>query len=174
MTTCEQLSDRMPAVARHEASWSAEEQAHLAACPDCQAEWDLVSVVTGLEADVVSDLDVHHVTERVLGRLRADRQGRSRRMGWAVTGIAAAAAVMLAVWAGRPGQRLGPVSHRPVGVDVAQLPLPELDSLGTPELEAVLQSLDAPIGTSVETVDSTELDSLDTPELQQVLDGLEG
>lgn len=95
-------------------------------------------------------------------------------MGWAVTGIAAAAAVMLAVWAGRPGQPLGPVSHRPVGVDVAQLPLPELDSLGTPELEAVLQSLDAPIGTSVETVDSTELDSLETPELQQVLDGLEG
>lgn len=174
MTTCEQLSDRMPAVARHEASWSAEEQAHLAACPDCQAEWELVSVATGLGADVAGDLDVHHVTERVLGRLRADRQGRSRRMGWAVTGIAAAAAVMLAVWAGRPGQRLGPVSHRPVGVDVAQLPLPELDSLGTPELEAVLQSLDAPIGTSVETVDSTELDSLDTPELQQVLDGLEG
>jgi hypothetical protein len=174
MTTCEQLSDRMPAVARHEASWSAEEQAHLAACPDCQAEWELVSVATDLGADVAGDLDVHHVTERVLGRLRADRHGRSRRMGWAVTGIAAAAAVMLAVWAGRPGQRLGPVSHRPVGVDVAQLPLPELDSLGTPELEAVLQSLDAPIGTSVETVDSTELDSLDTPELQQVLDGLEG
>jgi len=161
-------------VARHEASWSAEEQAHLAACPDCQAEWELVSVATDLGADVAGDLDVHHVTERVLGRLRADRHGRSRRMGWAVTGIAAAAAVMLAVWAGRPGQPLGPVSHRPVGVDVAQLPLPELDSLGTPELEAVLQSLDAPIGTSVETVDSTELDSLETPELQQVLDGLEG
>ena len=174
MTTCEQLSDRMPAVARHEASWSADEQAHLAACPDCQAEWELVSVATDLGADVAGDLDVHHVTERVLGRLRADRHGRSRRMGWAVTGIAAAAAVMLAVWAGRPGQPLGPVSHRPVGVDVAQLPLPELDSLGTPELEAVLQSLDAPIGTSVETVDSTGLDSLDTPELQQVLDGLEG
>jgi hypothetical protein len=52
--------------------------------------------------------------------------------------------------------------------------LPELDSLGTPELEAVLQSLDAPIGTTVQTSDTTDLDSLDIPELQQVLDGLEG
>lgn len=174
MTTCEQLSHRMPVVARHEASWSVEEEAHLARCPDCQAEWELVSVAAGLGTEVVRDLDIHHVTERVLGRLRAERHGRSRRLGWAITGVAAAAAVMLAVWVGRPGQRLGPVSHRPVGVDVAQLPLPELDSLRTPELEAVLQSLDAPIGTSVETTDSTNLDSLDTPELQQVLDGLEG
>jgi len=52
--------------------------------------------------------------------------------------------------------------------------LPELDSLGTSELEAVLQSLDAPIGTSVEGVDSSGLDDLDTTELERVLDRLEG
>src|SRR4029079_5899669 len=102
--------------------------------PGVQVEWELFSVAKDRGADVAGDLDVHHVTERVLGRLRADRHGRSRRMGWAVTGVGGAAEVMRGVWAGRPGQRLGPVSHRPVGVDVAQLPLPELDSLGTPEL----------------------------------------
>jgi hypothetical protein len=59
-------------------------------------------------------------------------------------------------------------------VDVAQLPLPELDGLGTPELEAVLRSLDTPIGTTVQAADTTDLDSLDAPELEQVLDALEG
>jgi hypothetical protein len=172
--TCEQLSDRMPAVARREASWSPEEAAHLATCSDCQTEWQLVSISAGLGADLIADLDRHHVTERVLGRLRAERRARNRRMGWALGGIAAAAMVALTVWVARPGPRSGSGSPTPAGVDVAQLPLPELDSLGTPELEAVLQSLDTAIGTSVEAVDSTDLDSLDTPELQRVLDALEG
>jgi hypothetical protein len=172
--TCEQLSDRMPAVARQERSWTSEEKAHLAACPDCQAEWELVSVAAALGADLAADLDVHHVTERVLGRLRDERLLRRRRLAWTMAGLAGAAMVALAVWVARPG--LLPERGRvtPVGVDMAQLPLPELDSLRTPELEAVLQSLGTPIGTTVEAGDTTELDSLDTPELQQVLDALEG
>ena len=40
---CEALSDRMPAVARGEASWDADEAAHFDICDDCQAEWALVA-----------------------------------------------------------------------------------------------------------------------------------
>jgi anti-sigma factor RsiW len=173
MTICEQLSDRMPAVARHEAAWSGEQEAHLATCPDCRLEWELVSAASGLGRDIAAGLDPHHVTERVLGRLRAERRNRGRRIRWAIAGLAAAA-VVLAVWTRGPGDRVSRTPRRAPNAAVAEIPLPELDSLGTPELEAVLHSLDTPIGTSVEGVDTGELDDLDTRELQHVLDGLEG
>ena len=56
----------------------------------------------------------------------------------------------------------------------AEMPLPELDSLGTPELQAVLDSIDTPLGTTVQGVDTGDLDDLNAHELQHVLDGLEG
>ena len=172
MTVCEQLSDRMPAVAHGEAVWSAEEQVHLAGCADCRAEWDLVSAASRLGLDVVEGINAHHVTERVLGRLRAERGRRGRRIGWAVGGLAAAAAVAIAVWPGRPGRHPTPPVALPVAA--AALPLPELDSLGTPELQAVLDSLDGSLGSTVQGVDAGDLDDLDAHELQHVLDGMEG
>jgi anti-sigma factor RsiW len=169
MTICEQLSERMPAVALGTATWSAEEETHLAGCPECRKEWKLVSAAADLGHDVAAGLDSHHVTERVLGRLRADRGRRARRIGWVVGGLAAAAAMALVVRTGghprAPGTSPG---------TVAEMPLPELDSLRTPELQAVLDALDAPLGTSVQGVDTGELEDLDAHELQHVLDGLEG
>ena len=173
MTTCEQLSDRMPAVARGEVSWSAAEESHLATCSECRLEWELVSAASGLGRDVTASLDPHHVTERVLGRLRAERRSRGRRIRWTVAGVAAAAAVTLVVWVGSP-RRPSRIAAPTPAADVAEIPLPELDSLATPELEAVLHALDTPIGTSVEGVDSGGLDDLDTRDLQRVLDRLEG
>lgn len=173
MTLCEQLSDRMPAVARGEAAWSPDEEAHLAACADCRLEWELVSAAAGMGHEVAAALDPHHVTERVLGRLRAERRSRARRIGWSVAGLAAAAVLALTVWTGGPRRQISPLPGRGVN-HVAQIPLPELDSLATPELEAVLRTLDAPIDTSVEGVDTGDLDDLDSGELQHVLDGLEG
>jgi hypothetical protein len=172
MTTCEQLSDRMPAVARGEETWSAEDELHLAGCADCRLEWELVSAASGLGRDVAAELDAHHVTERVLGRLRAERRNRRRRIGQVIAGLVAAAAVALVVWTGP--RFSGQLRTPRAGVDVAEVPVPVLDSLGTPELEAVLQSLDTPIGTSVEATDSAGLDDLDTPELERVLDRLQG
>jgi len=172
MTLCEQLSDRMPAVAHGQAVWSAEEQAHLAGCADCRAEWDLVSAASRLGLDVADGIDAHHVTERVLGRLRAERRRRGWQIGWAAGGLAAAAAVAIAVWPGRLSRQVPPSVAVPVAA--AALPLPELDSLGTPELQAVLDSLDGSLGTTVQGVDTGDLDDLDAHELQHVLDGMEG
>ncbi|HYL31150.1 MAG TPA: hypothetical protein VEU27_14625 [Gemmatimonadales bacterium] len=172
MTLCEQLSDRMPAVAHGQAVWNAEEQGHLAGCADCRAEWDLVSAASRLGLDVAEGIDTHHVTERVLGRLRAERGRRGRQIGWAAGGLAAAAAVAIAVWPGRPSRQVPPSVAVPFAA--AALPLPELDSLGTPELQAVLDSLDGSLGTTVQGVDTGDLDDLDAHELQHVLDGMEG
>lgn len=172
MTICEQLSDRMPAVAHGQAGWSAEEQAHLAGCADCRAEWDLVSAASRLGLDVAAGLDAYHVSQRVIGRLKAERGRRGRQIGWAVGGLAAAAAVAIAVWPGRPGRHVSPSVAVPVAA--AALPLPELDSLRTPELQAVLDSLDGSLGSTVQGVDTGDLDDLDAHELQHVLDGMEG
>lgn len=172
MTICEQLSERMPAVAHGDAAWSTEEQAHLAACSDCRAEWDLVSAASGLGLDVAEGLDAHHVTERVLGRLRAERTRRGRRIAWAVGGLAAAAALALAVWPGRSARH----GTAPVAAPLATagFPLPELDSLGTPDLQVVLDSLDGSLGSTVQGVDTGDLDDLNADELQHMLDGMEG
>src|SRR4030095_3266183 len=110
---CEQLSDRMPAVARDE-EWTAEERAHLGACADCSAEWALIRSTRALGADVVADLNAHHVTERVLGRLRAARAVAGERRRWlAVAGLAAAAALARARAPRdpRPGGRPGPAGR---------------------------------------------------------------
>jgi len=168
MTVCEQLSERMPAVAHGDAAWSAEERAHLVGCAECRVEWDLVSAASRLGLDVPAGIDAHHVTERVLGRLRAERGLRGRRVGWALGGLAAAAALALAVWPGKPGRRVT------VPVAAAAIPLPELDSLQTPELQAVLDSLDGPLGSTVQGVDTGDLEDLNAHELQHVLDGMEG
>ena len=172
MTMCEQLSERMAAVAHGAAAWTAEEQAHLAGCADCRAEWDLVAAASRLGLDVAAGLDAHHVAERVLGRLRAERGRRGRRIGWTVGGLAAAAAVLIAVWPGRPGGRVTAPVAAPL--TAAAFPLPELDSLAAPELQAVLDSLDGSLGSTVQGVDTGDLDDLDAHELQHVLDGMEG
>jgi len=169
MTICEQLSERMPAVALGTATWSAEEETHLASCRECRKEWELVSAAADLGHDVAASLDSHHVTERVLGRLRADSGWRGRRIGWVVGGLAAAAVMALVVRTG--GHPRVPATGPGT---VAEIPLPELDSLRTPELQAVLDALEAPLGTSVQGVDTGELEDLDAHELQHVLDGLEG
>jgi anti-sigma factor RsiW len=171
MTICEQLSERMPAVARGTAQWTTEERAHLDGCDECQAEWALLTAARGLGLDVAEALDTHHVTERVLGRLRAEGAwARRRQVGWAMGGLAAAAALVLAVAIGR-GRR---PETAPPSVVAAEIPLPELDSLQTPELQSLLDALDNPTSGTAQGVDAGELDDLDSHELQRVLDGLEG
>jgi hypothetical protein len=164
MTVCEQLSDRMPAIAAGE-QWTAAEAAHLAGCADCAAEWAVVAATHQLGADLPG-LNAHHVAERVLGRLRAERAAvRARRRGLTFAGLAAAAAIAVAVWTGRPA---GPAGGR---TGAADLSLVELDSLRAPELEALLHSMDrTDDGDPLHAVPSV----LDDGELDRVLEALEG
>jgi hypothetical protein len=166
MTVCEQLSDRMPAIAAGE-QWTVAEAAHLAGCADCAAEWAVVAASHRLGADLPG-LNAHQVSERVLGRLRAERAIRARRRGLAFAGLAAAAAIAVAVWTGRPA---GPAGGRTGAAAAADLSLVELDSLRAPELEALLHSMDrTDDGDPLHAVPSV----LDDGELDRVLEALEG
>ena len=101
MTTCTQLSDRMPDVALGRARWTPDEAWHLTRCEDCRAEWTVVSAASRL-GSTLPVADPGSIAARALDRIRSER-ARSRihtRMLVSV-GLAAAAVVALAVWAGR-------------------------------------------------------------------------
>ena len=167
MSACEQLSDRMPAVAGG-GVWTPAEAAHLAACAECSAEWVLVTAARGLGVGCGETLSAHQVTQRVLGRVRADRAAtRARRRGLALAGFAAAASLAIAVWTGG-GER---TTRSAAVVTAADLSLVELDSLRTPELEALLHSMElADDNDPVNAVPSL----LDDGGLDRVLEALEG
>jgi hypothetical protein len=171
MNVCERLSDRMPTVARGE-SWAVEEAAHLESCADCAAEWALVRSAQALGTGLAGDLNAHHVTERVLGRLRAQRAAsRTRLRGLALTGLAAAAALALTVWSSPANDSAG---RALLAVADSDLTLPELDSLHTPELEALLLTMDrASDDATIDLVPAPPNDP-DDGELDGVLEALEG
>jgi hypothetical protein len=179
MTTCTQLSDRMPDVAHGTSRWTETEEHHLAACADCRAEWELVTTASRLGAALRSPADPALVSTVLLERLARERQRtRLRARLWTVAGLAAAAAVMLAVWTrARTGARAGDTAPRVATVPVAparvELPLPELDDLPAEALDSMLQALDEPGARA----DAYELPALTDPgdrELERVLTGLEG
>jgi hypothetical protein len=171
MSLCERLSDRMPAVARGE-PWTVDEAAHLGACAECAAEWALVRSAQALGTDLGNGLSAHHVTERVLGRLRAERAAaRTRRRGMVLAGLAAAGALALTVWTWPSGDASRPA---PLAVAGADLTLPELDSLHTPELEALLLTMDRASDDAAMDLVPVPPGDLDDGELDGVLEALEG
>lgn len=165
MTICEELSERMPAVARGEAHWDATALAHLAVCRECAAEWRVVSAVAAL-GRAAPAIDPEAVGRLVLRRLAASggRRRRARRWLGAVTGLAAAAAIVLMLWS--PTRRVVSEPEAPVF-------LPELDSLTAVQLESVLGSVDRPLGT-VRTLDAPGLSGLSDDQLADVLQSMEG
>ena len=172
MSDCERLSDRMPEVAMRRAAWSADEAAHLASCPDCRAEWDLVLAARRLEASAPG-VDPTAIAATLQHRLATEHKaGRRNRWGWALGGAAAAAAaITLAVAGGRETrQQAAPA----VAVEAEPLvPLPELEGLETAQLDTLLQALDGRrAGTS--TLDSTTMDGDVDVELEQLLATWEG
>ena len=170
MNPCERLSDRMPAVAGGE-SWTADERAHLDGCAGCSAEWALVQSARALGAEVADSLSEHHVTERVLGRLRAEQvASRHRRGGLALAALAAAAALALTVWTWNPGH----TGRATLDVAAADLALPELDSLQAPELEVLLRTMDRSSDDSAIDLVPVLPGDLEGGDLDGVLEALEG
>jgi hypothetical protein len=203
MTPCTHLSDRMPEVALGGAGWTPEEERHLAGCEDCRAEWVLVTAGGRLGAALPA-LDPARVAAGVLERIRHERVRASRRASRiaALTGLAAAAMVALAVWANRGGRSAvpggtgqpppAPVAASPSesvpdltprsspSPSVAQgsvaptldLPMPELDSLPAEALDSILTALDEPLAQL--GADDQQPDDSGDRELEQMLAGMEG
>lgn len=169
--TCEQLSDAMPLVVLGQKSWTDEERRHLQVCPDCSAEWRVVSLAAGTGRNVARDLDVERVSGRVLQRLAAEPviHHRARRIWLGAAGIAAAALLLLII---KPGGRVeGPRVQPPVAA--FEIPMMELDSLSHDQLRMVLESIDEPLGTPL-NVELPSMMDLDDHQLERVLRSLEG
>jgi hypothetical protein len=175
MTNCEWLSDRMPTVARGHAEWTPEEARHIGECRICGQEWGIVRAAGRLGASVEGTFDRDATANEVLQRLRTGRQAEHlRRRTWGLAGLAAAAAVALAVWSGRIERTVEPTPE-PGSLAAGQFafPLPELEYLQPAELDSVLQTMDEPnlIGSAVEDPD---LGDLNSDQLERVLDSWEG
>lgn len=103
MSICTELSDRMPDVALGRSAWTETEQRHLAECADCRAEWALVSGASRLGA-TLPGTDPAIVSTVLLARLARERERTRARIGlWSAAGLAAAAAVIVALWTGAVG-----------------------------------------------------------------------
>jgi len=180
MTTelCDILSDKLPRVASGELQWTAEEAAHLAACPECAAEWSLGGQARKLGERAVQAIEPAQLSARVLaGVVARRRQDRWTRGAWFTT-LAAAAAITIVVWTGRNrgGSHLaiGPDSSPAVSAEPGfHLPLAELESLDSDQLQAVLDGLDAPVG-QVAPGPAPSFGDLDDHQLERVLRSLEG
>ena len=159
--TCQELSDRMPAVARGASAWSGEEAAHLRACADCRAEWAVVRA--GEAAPSPIGLDPDALAVRVLHRLRTEPAARNTTRSRWLVGLAAAAviAVMVVPWNAPAPLPRSPAAP-PLVVDV-----PGLDALGADGLSDILESLDTP-WTETSTTDAPSLDDLDAQGLERI------
>ena len=181
MTTCTQLSDRMPDVAHGTSRWTETEERHLATCADCRAEWELVTAASRLGAGLRSPADPALVSTLLLERLARERQRtRSRTRLWTAAGLAAAAAVILAVWTGartghRPGDTAGGPAPRVATAPVAparpEAPVAPGDS--APPVTHAPALATAPTGIPRAELPLPELDDLPAEALDSMLQALD-
>lgn len=164
MTDCERLSERMPEVALGRARWSAADEAHLAACAECRAEWELVRAAQRLAAGAPPLPDEAAIAAAVLRRLR---EPAGRRAWGRPAAVAAAAAIALALWAGA-----GP-DGQPRGTATVETGAAALDPVEVAELDSLLGETAQPVA-GWYMLDSPTLGELSEEELERVLVTLEG
>jgi hypothetical protein len=167
MTECHHLSDRMPAVAHGRAHWTAADEAHLSRCADCRAEWDLVRAAGRIGGGLPPLGDRDGLAADVLRRVaEAPEIGAPRRaLRWA-GGLAAAAALALAVWSGALRQEPGG-PEGPGGVAVAA------ESLSTAQADSLLD-VEEPQLAGWSMLETPTLGDLDEDELERLLRTWEG
>lgn len=175
MTTCTLLSDRMPEVALGRARWTAEDERHLAACADCRAEWAIVVAAARLGAALPS-VDPERTVARATERIRHERghaQVRPRQVA-VLAGVAAAAVLALAVWAGRGSRGVvpsGATPPEPAPVATTPGPAPAPDSQVRPAPEPRLAQ--GPLPGPAFELPMPELDSLPAEALDSMLQTLD-
>ncbi len=176
MKDCGWLSDRIPAVVLGRAQWTPQEVRHLQECAACEQEWRVVLAASRLGQGVQGRIDTEATTASLLRKLRDERRAdRARHRTWTLGGLAAAAAIAVAVWTGSPGEfsdRAGQTG--PLAAAQLEIPLPELENLQPAELDSVLQTMDDPNNFRDPSTGDPELSDLTSDELERVLDTWEG
>jgi hypothetical protein len=166
MTDCRRLSDRIPAVALGRDRWTAEDEVHLAHCDDCRSEWELVRAAGRIGEHLPPLADRADLAAAVLRRVTEDPvpAPRRRTLRWA-GGLAAAAAVTLAVWTGgtlgREGEAAGTAGAAAV------------EPLSTAQVDSLLEADEVPLaGWSM--LETPTLGDLNEDELERLLRTWEG
>ncbi|MBA3258643.1 MAG: hypothetical protein H0T68_04140 [Gemmatimonadales bacterium] len=175
MTACERLSDRIPEVVRGRSRWTPEESAHLAGCPNCRAEWDLLVAVDRVAARAPAPRDPSALAATVLRRVADHRRSRLGSLGRWTVGVAAAAGIAAAVWTGV--NRGNPASDPVAVAATVDIALPELEPMETAELDSLLEAMEAipsPAPAGWSALGEPTLGDLDADELEQVLGTWEG
>jgi hypothetical protein len=142
---------------------SAADESHLIGCSDCRAEWRLLRATARLGATHLQPFDAGRVAGGVRTRLAAPRRPVRQILGWPVA-LAAAAALLLAVWTLRPGTSNS--------VPEVPLVLHELDSLNVAQLELVLAGTPPESGQAGHA-ELLPLDELTSADLERVLRSME-
>lgn len=172
MNPCHHLSDRMSEVARQASRWTADEAAHLLSCEDCSAEWRLVGAAVAMGRGAASRVNVEQVAERVVARLREPAVPLAPGRPWirrALVPLAAAAALVSAVWLGWPAIE---VQDQPAALFAV---LPELDDLDETELESLVAVFTGTEADPLRPLDAAEsLGDLSDSELESLLRLMEG
>jgi hypothetical protein len=174
---CGALQDRMPDVAAGTGRWNAQEAAHLAICPECAPEWQIVQTARRLGGSAARQIDSSMIAGNVVAALRArKKKSRWRRASW-VSGLAAAAIVVVILRTAEPPSRRAAeppdttvVAVTPVG---GTIPMAELEALDAEQLEAVLEQLDGATG-RMDGGGIPSMGDLDDQQLERVLRSLEG
>lgn len=130
------LSERMPVVVSGGARWSPVEVQHLDSCEECRAEWALVQAAARLGQDVEVALDIPAIEAGVLAGL-GTAPASPRRVRPAFWLIPAGIAALLAIAV------LRQPSIAPDSMEPSPSLLPELETLTSSELEAVMTLLPA-------------------------------
>lgn len=181
MTTCTELSDRMPDVAHGASRWTETEGRHLAACADCRAEWALVTAASRLGTALPSPADPALLSAVLLERLARERQRtRLRARRWTAAGLAAAAAVILAVWTGartgsRPGDAPGGTAPRVAAapVDSGRQEAAVAPGDSAPPVTRAPALATAPAGATPAEIPLPELDDMPAEALDSMLQALD-
>ena len=155
--------------------WTDEEAAHLAGCADCRLEVAMVAAARRIGAAQLAGFDANRVAAGVRSQLRTQPDNAPRRIprhpGRWLAGLAAAAAVVLAVRLGiptSPGSSRGADHPLPAVGSV----LHELDGLTEPQLDAVLHSI-PPASEALDHQDMALLSDLNATDLERVLRSME-
>jgi hypothetical protein len=161
----------MPEVVHDRSRWTADEAAHLAACAHCRRELALVQATVALGRRAPRLPDATAMAAAIEHRLAG---ARTRRIGvQRIAGLAAAAALLLAVWTRWPEPPVASTAGGGRPAAQALVPLPELELLDPAELDSLLQRMEMPSAGS-STLDAPALGDLEDTELEQVLATWEG
>ena len=161
--------DRLADSALGNAVLSDAESAHLTGCAECRFEHELVSAAGRLGGAQVASLSAARVADVVCHRLANESPRRAPLRATWLVGLAAAAALTLAVWY---GSTRGAIPSGPTAAPVELSVLHELDDLGEPELEAVLESIPLAAGDVFHPEPAT-LEELNVNDLERLLRSME-